>query len=102
MTAVDGMDDHVLEMVLAFTKAEAKLRTYASNNFPLGTVVYVDCEGRYKGYGITGRQDGCKASELPVILGNGNMWCYPLEKISVGTTRPGDWPNWIKERKKIK
>ena len=52
---------------------------YRDRVFPKGSVVYVDCD-RYRGPGIAARDSACPPDQLPVLLGNGNTWWYPIER----------------------
>lgn len=99
MTAVDGMDDEIKELVERYTSIRDKLIDWRRDNFPVRSVVYVECD-QYTGFGIVER-DGAEPHQLAVRLENGNTWWYPVEKTMLAH-RPGDWPSWIKREKKLK
>jgi hypothetical protein len=62
--------------------------------FPLGSVVYVDNDGRYIGHAIVAAYPDA-TQFLEVRLENLNCWIYPLR-----TIRPANdseaYPNWVK------
>ena len=55
------------------------LRQYRDVVFPKGENVYVDTD-RYRGPGVAARDSDCPPDQLPVLLGNGNTWWYPIER----------------------
>lgn len=54
------------------------LREWKDSEFPIGSMVYVDCP-RYQGYGLVTADSGCRDENLPVRLENGNVWWYPVD-----------------------
>lgn len=101
MTAVDGMDDTQKQLVADFKNARAKLAQWSLETYPEGTVVYIEAP-QFTGYAIVQRNNDCPDDRISVVLENGNEWWYPILMASIGTTRPGDWPNWIKRKKNLK
>jgi len=99
MTAVDGMDDEIKELVAAYKLASKKLKAWREEHRPLRSVVYVECE-KYKGFGIVNHDDH-PTEYLSVRLENGNTWWYPIEKTFDAGRRMCDWPTWIKREKRI-
>lgn len=54
------------------------LREWKDSEFPIGSMVYVDCP-RYRGYGLVTADSECRDENLPVRLENGNVWWYPVD-----------------------
>jgi hypothetical protein len=50
-------------------------------NFPRGTKVNVKAD-RYNGPGIVAHLSECPPDQVPVLLGNGNTWWYPIETVT--------------------
>ncbi len=71
----------IQRLLSIYDEADAALRGYANEHFPVGSFVYVKAPS-YVGYGIASREDSCPADKLPVFLPNGNVWWYPLAGIS--------------------
>lgn len=99
MTAVDGMDDHIKELVANYIRAKVLLEKWKQDTFPPRTVVCVECP-QYKGFGIATMEDGTRPEQLAVRLENGNIWWYPVRDCCIAH-RVGDWPLWIKREKKL-
>ena len=100
MTAVDGMDDELKELVCNYMKALEKIQDWKKDMFPTGTVVYVEHDS-YKGFGIVVSDMECYPTKVPVRLQNDNIWWYSVLCVTPATRRPVDWPDWIKREKKI-
>jgi hypothetical protein len=62
--------------------------------------VYVECN-KYTGHGIVKYDEDTPPEMVDVMLENGNIWRYPLEKVKPenNSTR---WPRWIQELKFLK
>jgi hypothetical protein len=98
MTSVDGMDETLKDFVNEYRIARSRLIQWRMENFKNGDVVYVECP-QYTGHAIVENNDDCPAEKLSVVLENENQWWYPLLMLCSASTRPGDWPNWIKRKK---
>lgn len=91
MTAVELSD-----LLIRYRVERNSLEHYKAKAFPSGTPVVVSCP-RYRGPGISARADGCPADQLPVRLGNGNVWWYPLEDCRVAPVRKENASGMIDE-----
>jgi hypothetical protein len=100
MTAVDGMDDDIKELVEKYKLASANLVKWKKENRPFGSVVYVECD-QYTGFGIIQDDASCRPEQLSVRLGNDNVWWYPLEQTTLADRHMNNWPNWIRREKKL-
>lgn len=70
--------DSSLERVVGrYNEAWSELATVRSEMFPVKSIVNVDC-GQYVGPGKVVSDCGCPIDKLPVQVGNGNVWWYPL------------------------
>ena len=74
-----GRNNNVID---EFRAARDAIQKWKLDTFRHGQIVFVDC-GRYTGQGEAWHPDNrdCPADELPVLLTNGNVWCYPLDSI---------------------
>jgi hypothetical protein len=99
MTAVDGMDDERDGLIASFQAARDALVKWKMERFSTGDVVYIECQ-EFKGYAVVAICDAIQPDQIACCLENGNIRWYPLASAIIGTTRPGDWPDWIKNRKK--
>lgn len=70
--------------------------------FPIDSVVYVSCEGRFHGYGIVRDCDpsACDADHVAVEVESGNTWFYPVESITQYKIHREEWPSWIIRKKR--
>ena len=78
-------------LVDQFRMSQRGLADYKARHFPMGTPVMVDCP-RYTGPGVVDGDSGCPPDKVPVTLGNGNVWWYPIEALTLapaaGTLSP--------------
>lgn len=95
MVVVDGMDDELKSLVADFKNARAKLVQWSIETYPEGSVVYIEAP-QFMGYAIVQRNNDCPADRISVVLENGNEWWHPILMANIGTSRPSEWPNWIK------
>lgn len=63
--------------VRRYNEAWSALATLRSEMFPVKSIVNVDC-GQYVGTGKVVSDCGCPIDKLPVLVGSGNVWWYPL------------------------
>lgn len=61
-----------------YREAEQALVDHTHSTMPFDSVVRVNCQGRFVGYGKC-RGRGGRADAVAVLLENGNEWHYPLE-----------------------
>ena|ERR1700685_392243 len=101
MTAVDGMDEEIVGLITNWRKAREAIVQWSMDHFHLGDVVYVEAPSFKGGFGIVAaRDERCSPDKLPVRLGNGNVWWYPLDGCILAT-HSNLWPRWIQEEKKV-
>ena len=78
MNATETQSCSSLESVVRrYNEAWSELATLRSKMFPVKSIVNVDC-GQYVGSGKVVSDCGCPINKLPVQVGNGNVWWYPL------------------------
>jgi hypothetical protein len=64
-------------VVRRYSNASHALAKLRSELFPPKSIVHVECD-RYTGPGKVVSDGGCPIDQLPVQVGNGNVWWYPL------------------------
>lgn len=70
--------------------AKRQLIAFKAAIFPRGTPVLVNAD-RYHGPGVVGFGDTDRAPDhVPVLLGNGNTWWYPIETVTVAPKAVND------------
>ena len=87
----------MIEHVKQYREAAAWLENYRRKTLPIDSVVYVDCPSRYTGFGVAyGKSDSL--DEVPVLLENGNVWYYPIERVRPITDEERKkLPKWLKK-----
>lgn len=68
----------VLELVARYEVACDELKLFKRDTYKPGMPVEVDTD-RYRGPGIVALDGACPPNQLPVRLGNGNVWWYPIQ-----------------------
>lgn len=74
--------DNLKERAEKLSKAVQVVETLKNQVFPTGATVNVDSD-RYRGPGTVVIDNQCPPHLLPVLLGNGNTWWYPVEDCEV-------------------
>lgn len=70
-------------VIEAWRAATQQLIAFKASIFPKGTPVLVNAD-RYRGPGVVGfRTSDVPPDQVPVLLGNGNTWWYPIETVTV-------------------
>jgi hypothetical protein len=75
-------DPYMTQLAHDYRIARELLLSHRSNKFQHRKMVRVDCS-RYHGIGVVTSDEACPADQVPVLLGNGNTWWYPVESVSL-------------------
>ena len=74
-------DPYMNKLAADYRNAYAALWSHRGNRFQFRQLVRVDCS-RYHGLGSVDRDPACPPDNVPVLLGNGNTWWYPVEAVT--------------------
>lgn len=79
-------DPYMTQLAKDYRAAREALLSHRFNHLKFRTLVRVNAP-RYRGLGVVQADSSCPADEVPVLLGNGNTWWYPVECVA-----PSDEP----------
>lgn len=68
----------MIQLAREYRAARDRLISHRGNRFQPRRLVHVDCP-RYLGLGAIAVDSECPLDHVPVLLGNGNVWWYPVE-----------------------
>jgi len=74
------------KLAAEYRTARHALISHRCNRFQFRSLVRVDCP-QYHGLGSVDIDPTCPPDSVPVLIGNGNTWWYPVESVT-----PSDEP----------
>ena len=74
-------DPYMDKLAADYRKAREALLSHRGNRFQFRRLVRVDC-AQYHRLGAIGICSACPPDKVPVLLGNGNTWWYPVESVT--------------------
>lgn len=80
----------------AYQRTSNALRKLRVEEFPVGSVVYLDSKQMH---GIIVESHDADLSGVCLLLESDNVWRYSLDQITICRIKQNRWPTWIAERK---
>ena len=91
------MTSELQNHITQYRESEQALVAHIKSTMGYGTLVHVNCQGRFVGYGKSCGH-GARADVVAVLLESLNMWDYPVEFVRpITEEEKAKLPRWLKD-----